>query len=505
MKKIIPIILASLLAFTGCSFDRQVNVTEATEYEHQWAEGEIYYETSSMGLPANTEGLESMIPSGWFIILHDGMFYPLYSNPSSKAEPLSLGSASSKRNLVYYTSEDITQIPTLFEGDRLFFYSDSGVFDYVTVERYIPWGWSVGIRNMKKNTTGHVYVHLPEKDDDDEVNPFFSPEFADIYSHVGEGGGNVLIDKIGGTQFTSDFIKDGLVYGLKEGAPYDFEMYKGTNYFYYHASANIFFFQGFESYALWDYIPLQDYLYEITIPDYLLPGYYNIGGMGMFRLVRGSSYNENTDFSERLLYSSYPPGDYTEEELLELEENSEMPRMYSDNPILNYFEAYDETCFGYVDRESEEDEDAESTGVNPNSSAFKDELEAALIEASTTVTPIWLPEGASSCVIAVITTEKTGKVILQTADGKKRDIPYDRITGSYRLETVGTGQRADIIVQGLYDDYTIKLSGCEGYKNQDEQVTVEEAEQAAPPAEVPEENEEVEGPEDTSASEEPQT
>ena len=461
------------LALTGCS-ERKVHVDEPYELEHEFNEGDIYYQQNQdRGIPLNTENITDYLSNGDYYILHDGKLYSTFFSSKSGYNPgkLGLGDSSKKDRFLCFTSEDIKSIPTLFEGDKLYYFSRDAVYDYSCVERYIPWGWTVGIRNLQYTKTGHVYVRVPSKDDaEDEpaTSPFFSPEFSDIYTHVDpENGGYVSIDKIGGLNLTADLVRDGMVDGLNEGAPYDFEMYQGTNYIYYHASADIFMFQGFESYALWEYEPLQDYLYEIKVPDYLLNGYYNFDGKGLIRLVRDTYWNEETDFSEKLLYSAYPPGDYSEEELAELatKEEDNMPRMYSDNEVLNSFKAYDETCFGYVD------EDAEVETADANSD-FRSELEQAYLEASTTVTAIWLPSGSAST-ISIITEEKTGKVYLKV-NGDKRSIPYDRISGAYKLEITGHGEKGEIVVQGLYNDYTIKLSGCESYKNQDSAVTVQE-------------------------------
>ena len=499
IRSSLSLAVASCLFLTGCSFERKVQTDEAYELEHEYNDGDIYYEENTgRGISLNTENITEYLSSGEYYILHDGALYPTYfsSQYGFKPDPLSLGDASSKKRFLCFTSENFKNIPTLFEGDKLYYFSGDGVYDYSCVERYIPWGWTVGIRDMHSNTTGHVYVNVPSQEDAEEDKttvPLYSPEFIDIYEHVdAENGGKVLIDKIGGINFTDELIRDGMVDGLTEGAAYDFEMYRGTNYFYYHASANIFMFQGFESYALWEYTPLQDYLYEVKIPDYLLNGYYNFDGKGLIRLVRGTYWNQDTDFSEKLLYSTYAPGEYSPEELAELEEAeaANMPRMYSENEKLNSFKAFDETCFGYVDEKEVATEETDASG------GFKSELEAAYLEASTTVTPIWLPQG-SSCTIAIVTTEKTGKVKLET-DGDKRTVPYDRIYGGYKLEFTGKGEKANIIVQGLYSDYTIKLVGCEQYRNQDSAVSVEEGQTENAPSETPSE---AEAPEETTGEE----
>lgn len=450
--RLVSLLLTVGLALTGCT-GRETPQYDALEGEYE--PGQIYYETASTSYALDDPELTNYLVSGKFYILHDGRLYPLYNNllkrtTSGEWDALTGGSSSFDRFIIPNVN-NIQEIPTLFEGDSLYYYQASGIFDYFVAERYRDLTWSVGMMNLKSTTVGRVYLSITGADTDTAA---FASELGDMVNVTG-GDGNLFLYKLGGIQMTDDYLTPHgkIVSGLERGAEYDMEVYNGTNYYYYNAKVNYDFLQGFESYALWDYIPLRDCLYEVVIPEYLKTGFYEMQGTGLFRLVRGTYYDDNTDYNERLLYGYYEHEDG--EEYDEESENFKMPGIYSDHEKLNGFKAYDSTCFGYVEEDEEEVEDEELQ-------ILKDQFAQATI----TKTELYLPDG-TDCIIELDSSEGTGSVYLLTDSGRKITLPYSRTTKTYAGSLRGTGEKATLVVQGLYDSYVINLTGAETYKYQD--------------------------------------
>lgn len=465
----IKAIISALLAVTllaGCSGslgDEEFSGPNLNEITY--GEGNISYEESSLGISASAPDITSLMQSGMYYVLHDGFFYPLVYDWTNYGYGVEMGLGEKpgpEKKMAVFDSTSITNIPTLFPGDQLFYYSTSGVYDYTTIERFSTIGWSIGLANLQSNTTGHVYFEPGGKLEEGIASgTVLSLEFEKIYEVVEDeskaSNGKFLLERIGGVEIKGDMLDHGIVVGLEQGKEYNVDIYTGTEYSYYPATSTVFYMNSFETYAIWEYTSLQDYLYEIKVPDYLLTGYYDIGGCGFLRIIREPYYNADTDYNERLLYPYYeikPSMD--EEQLIEAEEASfKDAGMYSENEVLNSFKAFDETCFGWVDEEVAENKDKSDNLAMEQ-----------FYEASTTKTSIWLPEG-KKCTIAIITTETTGYAYLDYGANSQRKIPYDRLLGGYVLELMGSGTKADVVVKGLYNNYKIKLTNAEQYRGQD--------------------------------------
>lgn len=461
---------AVMLAGCGGSLEDEVPMTPLTD--KLYAEGDVDFQESKNGIYSGDKDIVSKMVNGCYYVYHDEYFYPV-AYDWVNYEGLELGAGPSPdEKLAVFDSTSIINIPTLFEGDKLFYFSTTGVYDYTVLERFKEVGWSLGLNNLKSNTTGHVYFE-PGGNLDEGVSSgnVLTLEIENIYDFVANeskaSNGQFTIEKVGGVNLTSKNIEDGIITGLEKGKAYDLEIYSGTEFMHYTASVSVFYLRSYETYAIWECTPLQDYLYEIKVPDYLKTGYYDVNGQGFMRLVRGSKYNEQTDYNEQLLFPYYEEldEDASEEEVEELAKaTAAKAGMYSENDVLNTFVAKDESCFGYRAEDDEANKE-EGDEDGPNMDKF--------FEASTTRTSIWLPSD-KDVVVSIATSETTGSVCLEYVDGTQRRIPYDRLLGGYVLELKGSGQKADIVVKGLYKDYKIKLTNAESYKGQDGNLSIEE-------------------------------
>lgn len=446
-KLIKTITLLSLLSLTGCSLSLSTDGEKNEELERLRDMGIIAYEESTLGIPIDEENITENLISGHYYICHDNVLYPCYADYQTYDEIEEYEARPAERFDIY-TSESVINIPTLFEGDKLYYYNDTGILMFSTFERMKDLGWSIGLRNLQSTPAGYVYIDLENEGDG------YKSIMDSLSGMRNIASSSILVDKIGGVRLTSDLCENGIINGLIEGVKYDLEVYNGTQYYYYDAVVDTRYFQSYEVYALDKYIPLQDYLYEIEIPEYLPQGYYDIDALGMFRYVKGTQYSDDTDFNERLLYEydNHMEGDYS------LSENK-APAIYSENPLLCKYRAYDEGVFGYEQTRvlTYEEEMAKQEEESASENTAMSEIGLAnFIAASKTTTDVYLPVDKEFS-ITIESEESTGSISLQFENGKTVKLPYDRIAKTYSYTGKGSGGKGTIEVKGLYSDYTIKL------------------------------------------------
>ncbi len=452
MKKITPylsVICAVTVLLTGCNFSLGGNKENNDDHGISRALGIVDYEESKLGIPVDTKDITKEMKNGKYYILHDDVLYPIYTDTYNYDSSIKKeDNYVSKQKFNMYTSKSIVNIPTLFEGDKLLYYNESGILNYYQLERFKDLGWSIGMWNLQSTAAGYVYIDISNEED----YPYILPTLDEVRSNIDT---SLLIDKLGGERLTSEYIEDGIIKNLIEGVSYDMEVYNGTNYFYHNVTVDTRFFQSMEIYNEAEYIPLQDYLYEIELPEYLPQGYYNVDNQGMFRYVKGTEYDDETDFNEKLLYEyeDHMAGDWS------LSENR-VPKPYSSIPSLRQFKAYDEGCFGYDDQV-----DFMETPEDKNAGKSEEGL-ANFTAASKTQTDLWLPSG-EACEVVVESGEKTGSIYVKMSNGRMVQVPYDRINKFYKVSLDGSGEKVTLIVQGLYKDYQIVLTNAEGYRGQD--------------------------------------
>lgn len=489
VKKITSLMLGAFVtvfSFTGCSLTgdgigEEFQSQQLTEVKY--GEGDISYQESPYGIYSGAENLDELLVNGSYYVLHDGYYYPIMYDWTNIGEMrLELGGTPDPDRRAVFDATSITWIPTLFEEDKLFYYSTAGCYDYTLLERFKTHTWSIGISNLTPTVTGNIYFNIGEDMEAGVTSgTILTSEVMGLYDTVADeekaSDGTFMLKKVGGVDINEKNIENGVLIGLEKGKEYDLEIYSGTEYQYYSSTASVYYLNSYETYAIYEFIPNQDNLYEIVIPDYLLTGYYDVNGSGFVRLIRGEYYNDSTDYNEQLLFPyceeiEMLEEDSSEEEIKAAEKKEDcLAGMYSEHIALNTFKAKDNTCFGWLERDEQgnilvEEGEAEGDGVAMDQ----------FYEASTTRTSIWLPDG-KDCVISVATTETTGYLYLEYESGSQRKIPYDRLLGGYVLELKGSDEKADIVVKGLYEDYKIKLTNAAQYRGQDKdmEISVEES------------------------------
>lgn len=171
------------------------------------------------------------------------------------------------------------------------------------------------------------------------------------------------------------------------------------------------------------------------------------------RLVRGTSYSENTDFNEQVLFpeidtssQDYDPNEYV------------APRIYSTFGDLNRFSTNVEGALGYVDEDAKEEEnEAEETKKVDVTKASKKQVE------------LYFPaETDCSVTIKSATTESTGDIYISIGSSIVR-VPWDRVSGLYTADVKAKreARTGTLTITGLFTSYDISLVGCEQYTGQD--------------------------------------
>lgn len=444
--KAITGLLAIAFLVGGCG--RSASETSQNGIQDNTQAGVIDYETSTLGIDSGSKEFEENLVSDTFYVVHEGVYYPVYTYLKNSYAEDEADTRVSRNRMAFYTTENFTDIPTLFPGDHLVYYSTSNLLSYVVWERYEDMGYTFGIRNLEKTISGRYYLDL----DSDEECIIPDSELYDMYNL---GVDRVMIDKVGGVVVDDSIIENGIIVGVNGGKNYDMEVYTGTNYKYYTATSNVIAMRAYELFASVEIETLQDCFWEIGVPDYLVDGYYDVDGCGMIRIVREPYYSEDTDYNVQLLFPN-PNTSYGHED------DYVAPSQYSEFAELNYFStSVQEGVLGYVDPDAEEEDETEITADQlPDAAKFK--------EANTKEYELWFPEN-KQCTISIRSGsgETTGQAIVSFDTGATASLTYNRFDDVYELTINGKGNKGSILISGFWFDYEIELKNVEIYSGQD--------------------------------------
>ena len=421
------ILMVIAMLVTGCTGGKTID-----------ASGSANGQTSRLGVNSKSPDFEAALTDNMFYVVSDGIYYPLstyvrtdYEAPRDSVNP---------GRMWFYTSTSEQDIPVLYDDCELVYYSKTKLLDYITWERVYDLGYTIGVFNIQSMVSGRQFIKVGKNDDACMLS---GTEIEDVYNL---GVEQILLDKIGRTKITADMVEDGIIKGTKKDESYDLEVYTGSTFKHYTEVANMHAFKAFELFASIEYETLQDFFYKIEIPEYFVSGYYDVNGIGVVKIVRGEN---DTDYNEQLLFPDVPSYFYYEEgEYIS-------PAIYSTYEPLNKFSCSTEGALGYIAPDSIEVENE------------KQSPEGVLTTASQKVVDLWFPN-KTDCTIVVTsnTGETTGEIAVEVG-GKSKPVAYNRIEENYAYSVVGKGQRATLIIKGLFDSYKIGLSGAEVYNGQD--------------------------------------
>lgn len=446
-KRIALIIAAAMVLLSGCGRNASIADEGTEEMEDNVAEGIIDYETSSLGIDSNAKDFLEKLTDNSFYVVHDGIYYPIYTYFKNEDAESDISSTVDEERMVFYTVENYNNVPTLFPGDHLVYYSTDTMLDVITWERYKPLGITFGMFGLQRTTGGRYYLDFS---DEDVQTVIPDGSLTDLYDLAVD---NVTIDKIGGVPVDDDVVADGIIIGATEGKNYDVEVYTGTYYKHYTVPADTFAFKAYELFKSTGCETLQDCFWEIDIPDYFVNGYYDINGQGIVRIMREQSYSNETEFSEQLIYPDIDEFDST---------RIDPVKIYSENEELNEFK---QTQFpeelGYEDPDGDKAaEEIEELAKLPEAAKFK--------EANIKEYELWFPEG-KQCTIEIESKsgETSGSAIVTFDTGGTTAVTYNRFDKVYTAVINGKGNTGVLTISGFWYDYDIHLTNAEIYNGQD--------------------------------------
>lgn len=454
-KKVIflGVIMSFILA--GCSFSGDKNQEETVSDNATYSFDITGEQFTGIKVSQDKKFLKENMEDNSYYVEHDGYYYPLavYKNLMSDHYDR-YDEHVHKTDIFMFSSENEKEIPTLFEGDRLIYYSTSSLLDYTLFYRMMDNGYTIGLANLQSDIGGNVYIDISSNADTD-ITIMPDTEMYELYNQ--SAANQILIDKISGQKITKQMITNGTLRGLKKDAIYDLDLYLGTYYSHCSTPASFHVFTGYEKFASTEYIPLQEYIYEVPIPDYFVTGYYAVRGEKMFRLVRGKSYNTDTFFNEQLLF--LPDED---EGGNPIKEEDKFYETYSENRKLCRFWTTIEGKLGYKTKEeyyTQEEEDTTETPVQVD-------IDSTIMKQF----DIWLPEGECEITVTSPTDERTGNIVISFSDGTQKSAEYSYIDKTYSLIVNGRNEKALLSINGFVKNYNVQLTGCEQYKDQDVQL-----------------------------------
>ena len=393
MKKIKSVMVLTLILIlgtsllSGCALDvsKAKNMLEQTGLIDTPAEPDYTNITDNSELDA--EG--SKFPSyEGFYIKHNDLYYPLgfttWCDDEDFAEKgygdTDIASMEVSDIRFAMPTEYDTYLPTLYldNKDSLVYYSENNVLDAYIFTKLWDLGYSVPITSFQETMAGYPYVTIDKQTEMDGEgvlldcparNEMLKQPVFQTDKDSDDAWASLRIFSVNGPEFNKNFIKDNIITGLTRNATYQFNGAFGSVDYQWSMDANYHYFMQGELYGEADYEASYDNLYTIPIPDYLTDGYYMLGNMTMFRLIKeGNGYNllDNEHFNKKQLgldteYALNHGGRYDEtyntyyfaDDTIATDDK----HLYSSNKALNVYVTKVPGMLGFVEDETEGEEE----------------------------------------------------------------------------------------------------------------------------------------------------
>ncbi len=250
----------------------------------------------------------SKLKDDHFYIYHDGEFYLCPEGDKNWKK-----NNTTYAHALWFTSDNDTEIPTLYPGDKLIYVSSEKIpYDGIEWEHYADYGYSIGVVNMVKDKSGHYRIENENGDSSSSKDGFlaFLYDKSDAAVLSKYASTSIFLNKLGDVEVREENVSDcGVVANLKKDAAYICEWYTGTYYQDYEMTANIHPFVAFETFKTYDYEFLHSNCISITIPSWFTTGYYYVQDLGLFRYVseadaavyNGEPYDESIDWNQTVI------------------------------------------------------------------------------------------------------------------------------------------------------------------------------------------------------------
>ncbi len=222
-----------------------------------------------------------------FYVKNNTNFYSVYAtkegNASSEVSALN-------ESRVFATIKDDGLIPTYYADELIAVQSDEIELDEITLERFIPLGYSVGCFGGTITDEGYLYF-VPD------VNVING---SSLFDTIGETTSrDARIASIDGKPLTREQInpKSGTITGLEQDKDYKVGYYLGTRYVEDSIKADCKMYEAYEMFSFGsEYISDTPNGYRaFMMPGDLKCGYYNINGSGLFKYYNFTRSEKDED------------------------------------------------------------------------------------------------------------------------------------------------------------------------------------------------------------------
>lgn len=292
-EKVIKALLMGLIisTLTGCSLLRDTSdekvVAKATNNSNEFVHGKYYiwHNENETNIVKDIKSDQSK---------YEGYDYKIFT-------PCLGVTLKNDNTTEVLATADITNddIPTLYEGDSLVLYANDGILTDIEFVHFYDHGYTLGFYGLSETFEGSNIYCL--KSGDEKVQIFgdayetFGPNYYDMAQ-------TITIPKIGDVSIGHDRVSSiGSIKGLRKDSEYTAEVYLGSVRYEVQLKANVRMWSEMERFNLTSLEYIGNGIMKIDIPDFVESGYYSINGVGFFRYVKGTSYDENTEFNNRVI------------------------------------------------------------------------------------------------------------------------------------------------------------------------------------------------------------
>lgn len=228
--------------------------------------------------------LSEQMEEGKYYILHNGEVSMI-----TTAEETS----PSNGTIAWFDHTAYDNIVTMYKGDKLIYYTTNDIDESFSYTRFLDMGYTIPIAGLEAGASGKF--HISTSSDAGTVYPDSSA--TSLYEFQND---QVIVDKIGGVSLTADNVSEyGTVTGLEQDEEYNIDLYSGSvlTKTSMYANIRVMGLDDDQSFTTNKFDFLSGEVIQIGLPNWFNSGYYEINGLGIFRYVNGTSYDETTNFN----------------------------------------------------------------------------------------------------------------------------------------------------------------------------------------------------------------
>ncbi len=269
------LLTAMTLIFTGCSMVPKKEVVEDTR-------------------PLEEKYIDDLEDGKYYIRHTDYTCEQPYFGTGTFSQG-SISSNASRERILWY-KYDFQNIPTMYKDDSLIMYTTGVLNESVYFERFVDLGYTIGLCGLSYMPSGRVCVGTKK-------NTIKTYPGGDTDEFLYFNNDTVIIETLGGVKLrkenTDKYLTEyGTIKGLEYAQQYAAEVYEGS------IRHEMTFVSDIRVLASSEVIHTLSYEFEggklirITLPKGLKSGYYLLNGVGIFRYVNDTTYDETMDMNE---------------------------------------------------------------------------------------------------------------------------------------------------------------------------------------------------------------